>query len=239
MNRIVLITGASRGIGAATARHFAEAGDTVVLNYHRSEDAARALASALDGFAVRADVSDPVQVRWMMDEVMSRYGRIDVLVNNAAVSVSGLFQTVPEAEAKRLWAVNVEGMCSCTRAVLPGMLSRQSGCIVNLASMWGEVGASCEVHYSMSKAAVIGFTKALAKELGPSHIRVNCVSPGVISTDMNAHLSAEDYEALREETPLGEIGTVDQVADAICFLASERAAFITGQVLGVSGGFCI
>lgn len=239
MKRIALITGASRGIGAATARALAADGCTVVVNYHQSREAAETLAASLGGMAYGADVADADAVKGMVAEILRAYGRIDVLVNNAAVSVTGLFQSIAPADAARLYAVNLFGVCNVTRAVLPAMLTQKQGVIVNIASLWGETGGSCEVDYSATKGAVIALTKALAKEVGPSGIRVNCVSPGVIATDMNAHLTAEDLAALQAETPLTRLGTPEDAAEAIRFLCSDRAGFITGQVLGVNGGILI
>ncbi len=239
MKRIALITGASRGIGAATARTLAADGCTVIVNYYNSRETAEALAASLGGMAYGADVADADAVKGMVTEILRTYGRIDVLVNNAAISVTGLFQSVTPADATRLYGVNLFGVCHVTRAVLPAMLAQKQGAIVNIASLWGETGGSCEVDYSATKGAVIALTKALAKEVGPSGIRVNCVSPGVIATDMNAHLTAEDLAALKAETPLARLGTPEDVAEAIRFLCSDRAGFITGQVLGVNGGILI
>jgi 3-oxoacyl-[acyl-carrier protein] reductase len=234
-----LVTGASRGIGAAAARRLAKDGYTVAVHCHRQTERAQALADEIGGIAVQADLSDFPALDRMAAEVLQRFGRLDLLVNNAGVSVTGLFQDISDADEARLLRVNAAAPMRLTKRVLPAMLHRHSGCIVNIASVWGEVGAACEVQYSASKAAVIGFTRALAKEVGPSGIRVNCVSPGVISTDMNACHSAETMQALAEETPLCRIGTPEDVADAVAFLASDRAKFITGQILPVNGGFSI
>ena len=171
--------------------------------------------------------------------VVERWGQIDLLVNNAGIAQQRLFTEITEAEWDRMFAVNAKGLYACCRAVVPGMIRRHSGNIINVSSMWGQAGASCEVHYSAAKAAVIGFTKALAKELGPSGIRVNCVAPGVIATEMNAALDGETLDALREETPLGTIGTPEEAARAILWLAGDGASFVTGQVIGVNGGFVI
>ncbi len=244
MARTVLITGASRGIGAAAARRFAEAGDRVAVNYTFHKNKAEELAAELkkQGFQTeifRADVSDQGDVIRMINDVHKAFGPVDVLVNNAGVAEQKPFAEITVQDWERMFDIDVKGMYLCTQAALSDFLQKQAGCIVNLSSIWGITGASCEVHYSAAKAAVIGFTKALAKELGPSHIRVNCVAPGVIDTDMNAALTEETVDWLQEETPLGSIGTPEQVADAIFFLASERAGFITGQVLSPNGGFCI
>ncbi len=188
---------------------------------------------------MRADIRDGAAVEAMTDKVLYAFGRIDVLVNNAGIAQQRLFTDITPQEWDGMFDVNVTGVYRCCRAVLPGMISRKSGCIVNVSSIWGVVGASCEAHYSASKAAVIGLTKALAKELGPSGIRVNCVAPGVIDTAMNAHLDGETRAALTGETPLGAIGAPLDVAEAILYLASDRAGFVTGQVLGVNGGMVV
>ena len=244
MRRIALISGGSRGIGAACVRAFAQDGYAVVFLYNRSAGKAEALVQALrsegrDVTAYPCDVSDPQQVAATVADILRTFRRIDVLVNCAGIAHIGLFTDMTEDEWDRLFAVNVRSAFSLTKAVLPGMISARKGSIVNVSSMWGEVGASCEVAYSAAKAALIGLTKALAKEVGPSGVRVNCVTPGVIDTDMNAQLLAEDRAALADETPLGRIGTAEEVAKAILFLCGEGASFITGQVLGVSGGLVI
>lgn len=242
--RTVLITGASRGIGAAAARAFAQNGDRVMIHYHQQQARARALCTQLrqagaQAACVQADVAERAQVEAMLAQTERQFGPVEVLVNNAGVAQQALFTDVSEAEWDRLFAVNVKGMFFCIKGVLPGMISEKRGKIVNLSSMWGQVGASCEVGYSASKAAVIGLTKALAKEVGPSGIQVNCVAPGVIDTEMNAALDEQTRAMLAEETPLGVLGTAADVARAIVFLASPQADFITGQVLGVNGGFVI
>ena len=244
MEKNVLITGASRGIGAACARAFAAAGCRVAVHYHRSADRALALIDELtamgaDAFAVQADVSDSSQVKRMIAAVEERFGSIGVLVNNAGVALVGLLTDVADDEWRRVTDTNLGGVFACCRAALPAMIRAHRGCIVNIASMWGEVGASCEAVYSASKAGVIGLTKALAKELGPSGIRVNAVSPGVIMTDMMAGFTEDDLNALREEIPLGSLGTPEDVAAAVLFLASDEARYITGQVLSVNGGMVI
>ena len=244
MRKIALITGGSRGIGAACVRAFAEAGYSVVFLYNRSREKAEALVQSLraegrDVAAFPCDVADAAQVQAVITEILRSYRRIDALVNCAGIAHIGLFTDMTEAEWDHLFAVNVRSAFSVTKAVLPGMISRQQGAIVNVSSMWGEVGASCEVAYSATKAALIGMTKALAKEVGPSGVRVNCVTPGVIDTDMNAQLTDADREELAEETPLGRIGEAVEVAKTILYLCGEGASFITGQVLGVSGGLVI
>ena len=244
MRKIALITGGSRGIGAACVRAFAEDGYAVVFLYNKSADKADALVQQLrsegrDVAAYRCDVSEPQQVQATIADILRTYHRIDALVNCAGIAHIGLFTDMTEAEWDHLFAVNVRSAFSVTKAVLPGMVSQQKGVIVNVSSMWGEVGASCEVAYSATKAALIGLTKALAKEVGPSGVRVNCVTPGVIDTDMNAQLTEEDRASLADETPLGRIGSAEEVAKTILFLCGEGASFITGQVLGVSGGLVI
>ena len=244
MRRTVLITGGSRGIGAACVGAFARAGWSVVFLYRRAEEAAEALCARLRGEGLdvscrRCDVSRRDEVFRTVDDLMRTYHRFDALVNNAGVAHIGLFTDMTEEQWDALFAVNVKGAFNVTQAVLPSMISQGSGAIVNVSSMWGEVGASCEVAYSAAKAALIGMTKALAKEVGPSGVRVNCVSPGVIDTDMNAELTEADLAALAEETPLGRIGRAEEVAEAALYLCGEGASFITGQVLGVSGGLVV
>ena len=222
--KYALITGGSRGIGAAAARLCARRGWGVAVGYHRSGDQAQALVRELQGLgvpalAVRADVADAGQVREMVDNVLENFCQLDILICSAGISHVGLISQIDEDQWRRLFAVNVDGVHHCCRAVLPHMLARKSGSIVTVSSMWGQVGASCEAAYSAAKGAVIAYTKALAKELGPSNIRANCVAPGVIDTEMNAHLSPAD--------------------PAIAFLASDEAAFFTGQVLAPNGGLVI
>ncbi len=240
--KTVLITGASRGIGRETAKKFAENGYNVAINYNKSKMAAEELCGeikALGGNAevFRADVADNSQVEEMIKAVNQRFGIIDVLVNNAGIApVQGLFTDFKESEMKAVFETNVFGMMNCARAVVPQMVREHKGKIVNVSSIWGVCGASCEALYSSAKAAVIGFTKALAKELAPSGINVNCVAPGMIDTDMNSHLSPEDIDAFCQEIPMGRVGKVEEVAETIVFLASDAASYITGQTLAVDGG---
>ena len=237
--KVVLITGGSRGIGAATARRFAAGGCKVGINYRRSQAQAEALAAEIGGWAVQADVADPVQVGRMVDNVLDKFCQLDILICNAGIAQQKLFGDLTDDDWRRMFAVNVDGVFHAVRAALPHFIHRKAGRIVTVSSMWGQGGGSCEVAYSAAKAAVIGLTRALAKELGPSGITVNCVSPGVISTEMNAHLDQEALAALAEETPLGAIGTPEDVAEAIWYLSSDAARFVTGQVLAPNGGLVI
>lgn len=240
----VLITGASRGIGAQCALSFAKAGYDVALNYCRSEAKALALVKEIEAlgvkaFAVQADVADSAQVKGMFDAVRRELGTVDVLVNNAGIAHVGLLTDMTDDEWRRLIDTDLSGTFYCCREALSDMIRAHSGVIVNIASMWGEVGASCEAAYSAAKAGVIGLTKALAKEVGPSGVRVNAVSPGVVMTEMMAGFSDDDVAALKDETPLTSLGAPEDIADAVLFLASEKARFITGQVLSVNGGMVI
>ena len=240
----VLITGASRGIGAQCALTFAREGYDVALNYCRSEEKALALVREIEALGVRAcavqaDVADSMQVKRMFETVRAELGTVDVLVNNAGVAHIGLLTDMTDDEWRRVIDTDLSGTFYCCRESLSDMIRAHSGVIVNIASMWGEVGASCEAAYSAAKAGVIGLTKALAKEVGPSGVRVNAVSPGVVMTDMMAGFSDEDVAALKEETPLIQLGMPEDIADAVIFLASEKARFITGQVLSVNGGMVI
>lgn len=236
-----MITGASRGIGAAAAKRFAQDGCRLILNCREREENLYELKKTLNTEVLlcRADISKAEDVERMLRKALDTFGKIDVLVNNAGIAEQKLFSDITEKDWDRMFDVNVKGMYLVTKAVLPGMIHEKRGKIVNLSSIWGIAGASCEVHYSASKAAVIGFTKALAKELGPSGICVNCVAPGVILTDMNAHLQQDILQELREETPLGKLGTPEDIAEAIHFLSSPQADFMTGQVLSPNGGIVI
>ena len=242
--KTVIITGASRGIGKSTALAFAQAGYAVCVNYLTSEGEARAVAEQINlgggnAFAFCADVSTDSGAGALVLAAEERLGPVSVLVNNAGVALDKLFTETSPEDWAHIFAVNVNGAYNCTRHVLPRMLSKKSGKILNISSVWGMVGASCEVAYSASKAALIGFTKALAKELGPSGIQVNCVAPGVIDTDMNSNLTETDRCCLCEQTPLGKIGSPEDIAHLLVFLASEKADFITGQIISPNGGFVI
>lgn len=244
MKKSVLITGAARGIGRACALKFAREGYAVTAGYVRASEQAESLEREIrkmggECLTVAADMRDRQAVHHMVQLAQAHFGTPDVLVCNAGIAQQKLFQDISEEDWEIMFSVNVGGMYRVIQEALPDMIARGSGSIVTVSSMWGQVGASCEVHYSASKAAVIGMTKALAKELGLSGIRVNCVSPGVIDTEMNAMHGAEVMRELAEETPLNRIGTAEEAADAIYLLASEQARFITGQVLGVNGGFVI
>ena len=240
MGSRVLITGASRGIGAATARLFAREGWDVAINYNRSRDEAMELAAGLSGVSIQADVSDPEQAERLVREAEEALGPLDAVVCNAGVALPQQLLTDTTADQwRRVMSVDLDGVFHTLQAAIPGLVRRKAGAIVTVSSMWGVTGGSCEVPYSAAKAGVIGLTRALAKELGPSGVRVNCAAPGVIDTAMNAHLTPEDLAALEEETPLGRIGQPEELAQAILFLASDRASFITGQVLNVDGGMVI
>ena len=236
--KTVIITGASRGIGYDTARLFAENGWNVAANYYQTAEPSLALAERFPNVeAFRADISKREEAYALIRMAIERFGKADVLINNAGIAQQKLFTDITEEEWDRMFAVNVKGTMYCCQAVLRDMIRRKSGKIINVSSVWGQKGASCEVHYSASKAAVIGLTKALAKEVGLSGITVNCVAPGVIDTQMNRCHDEETMEALKEATHLNRLGNVRDVAQLLLFLASDKADFITGQVIGVNGGF--
>ncbi len=237
--KVALITGGSRGIGRAMVELFAEKGYRVAFTYRSSRAAAEELAARTGALAIAADSANPEDVERAVKTVEENIGNVNILINNAAVSSFSLFTDLTIEDWRASFATNVDGAFLYSKLVLPSMIRNHSGRIINISSMWGEVGSSCEVHYSATKAAIIGMTKALAKEVGPSGITVNCIAPGVIDTDMNAALSDEDMAALKEETPLMRIGTPREVAAAALFLAGEDAAFITGAVLNVNGGLVV
>ena len=242
MRKIALVTGASRGIGRGIALQLAREGWDVCVNYIQQREAAEAVAAQIrsigqNAMAVQADVADGEAVNAMVRAVETQLGPVTLAVNNAGISGQGLFQDTSDEMWDRHMAVNLGGARNVIRAVLPHMLSEKSGCIVNISSIWGLRGASCEVAYACSKAAVIGLTRSLALELAPSGIRVNCVAPGVIETDMVRVLGRETLDQLAADTPLGRLGKPEDIAHAAAFLASDKASFITGQVLTVDGGF--
>ncbi|TDT57249.1 elongation factor P 5-aminopentanone reductase [Fonticella tunisiensis] len=240
----IIVTGASRGIGRAIAEAFARRGCSVLINYNQSVESAITLYEKLssENLSVRlfrADVSRRDEVKSMVDYCIREFGGVDVLVNNAGIAESKLFIDITEEEWDDMMDVNLKGIFNCTQEVLKHMISEKRGKIINISSIWGIVGASCEVHYSAAKAGVIGLTKALAKELGPSNIQVNCIAPGIIKTDMLSPYSEEELEELRQETPLMRLGTAEDIAACALFLASREADFITGQVISPNGGYVI
>lgn len=242
MEKIALITGASRGIGAQIAKTFAQNGYTVAVNYNKSVNQAQAICDEIIKFggkanAYCANIKNAQEVANMVENIEKDFGKINVLVNNAGIAQQKLFTDITEAEFDEMYEVNVKGSFLVTQKVLKNMINQKWGRIINISSVWGEVGASCEVHYSTAKAAIIGFTKALAKEEAPSQITVNCICPGVIETDMLNSFSQQDKEDLRLETPIGRLGTPADIAGIALFLASNEASFITGQIIGVNGGF--
>ena len=244
MEKIALVTGSSRGIGRAVAAELARQGWAVCINYRVREDCARSLLEQLTAegcraMMVQADVSQRDQVEAMVRRVEETFGPVSLLVNNAGVAGQALFQDISEELWRRYFSVNVDGAFHTIQTVLPHMLHQHAGCIVNISSIWGQRGASCEVAYSCTKAGIIALTRSLAMELAPSGIRVNCVAPGVINTDMVQVLGQETVEELIRETPLGRLGTPEDIAYAVAFFASERAGFITGQVLTADGGFIV
>ncbi len=239
MNRTVLITGATGGIGLAIAEAFAENRDRVVIHYHTQKEKALELVSRLDceSMAVCCDISNPLEVERMFRDIQSRFGDVDVLVNNAGIAQQKLMSDITIDDWDHMFDVNVRGCFLCSKSALPSMISKKYGKIINISSIWGICGASCEVHYSSAKAAVIGLTKALAREVGPSGITVNCICPGVIDTDMNSHLDDETLRELSDTSALCRIGKPSDIAQSVLFLSSTAADFITAQVIGVDGGF--
>lgn len=244
MSGTVIVTGASRGIGKACALAFGKSGADVIVNYTRSKEKAEEVCEEISKLGGRAlpfcaDVADRKAVDEMIAFTHSNFGSIRTLVNNAGIAEQIMFCDITEEKWDRMFAVDVKGVYNCIQAALPDMIHNKSGRVINISSMWGITGASCEVHYSAAKAAVIGMTKALAKELGPSGITVNAIAPGVISTEMNGNISEEIMDELKEETPIGRIGTPEDIAETALFLASPKASFITGEVISVNGGFVI
>lgn len=237
--KTVLITGAGRGIGAATAEEFSKAGWQVIINYNKSQENAELLARKISAYSFCADITKSEQLTKLHSELKSLGIHIDCIVNNSGISEHCLFSDISEKAWDNMFNVNVKGTFLVIREFLPELIHKKCGSIINISSIWGQTGASTEVHYSASKAALIGMTKALSKELAPSNIRVNCVCPGFIDTNMNSYYSDEDISSITEEIPLMRIGTPSEIAQAIVFLASEKASYITGQILGVNGGWYI
>ena len=244
MNKTVIVTGASKGIGAATAILFAQKGYNVVINYNNSYESANILCRSLasNGYSVitqKANVANKLEVDLMIKETLYKFDTIDVIVNNAGIAYQALINDTDENDFNKIIDVNLKGVFNCCKAVTPVMVNQKSGKIINISSMWGQVGASCEVAYSAAKAGVIGLTKALSKELASSGITVNAVAPGIIETSMNANLSIEEIDSFVKDVPLGRIGSADEIANAVFFLASADADYITGQVLGINGGYVL
>lgn len=240
--KTAIITGASRGIGKAIATLLAQNDYNVVINYNRSEEQAKALvevltAQGLSAVCYKADVSDEAQAEALVRFTLDRWGKVDLLVNNAGVSASGLLIDMPIAQINDTIAVNLTGTIVMTQKVAKGMLSNQSGNIINISSIWGEIGGSCEAVYSATKGGVIAFSKAMAKELGYNGIRVNCIAPGIIDTDMNARLSTSDVQNIIDDIPCQRIGRAEDIAKAVLWLASDEASYINGQVLSINGGW--
>lgn len=237
--KTVLITGGSRGIGSELVRAFSKNGYNVAFTYKSSKSEAEKLADETGAIAIMADSRSEAEVISAVDKVIDAYGKIDCLINNAAISSFSLFTDITLDEWNDMLSVNLTGAFLYSKSVVSDMIARKNGRIINITSMWGLVGASCEVHYSAAKAGLIGMTKALAKELGPSGITVNAIAPGVINTDMNSKLTDEDREVLINDTPLMRIGNTGDIAEAALFLAGDGASFITGEVLNISGGYVI
>ena len=247
MNDTVLVTGASRGIGRECARQFALAGYNVAVNFLHDEASADSLVREIDQITgrcnniltIKADVRKREEVDEMFFKIKETLGSPSVLVNNAGISQQKVFSDITDSDWNNIFSTNVTGTFHCIQAALPHMIHEKRGRIINISSIWGLSGASCEVHYSASKAAVIGLTKALAKELGPSGIRVNCVAPGVVNTDMNSDLTEDTLSIIKTDTPLNVLGTPADIANTVLFLASSKADFITGQIISPNGGFLI
>ena len=239
MNKTVLITGGSRGIGECAVRELSRLGYNVAFTYFKSEEKAKILEKDTGACGILCDVSNSKSVDKAIKSATEKYGKIDILINNAGISEFALFTDITDEMWYRMLDTNLSSAFFTSRAVLPQMISRKDGVIINVSSMWVQVGASCETHYSAAKAGMIGLTKALAKEVGPSGIRVNCICPGTIDTEMNAHLSDEDKKCLINDTPLGKIGKCADVVNSILFLCEDKSSFITGQIFGVNGGYII
>ena len=240
MKKVIVITGASRGIGKGISEYFLEKGHIVIGTFNKSLNEANEIKEKYPLFdPIKTDVTNEEEIKKTVSEIINKYGQIDCLINNAGISKTGLLQDMGLEDYNEIFDVNVKGLFLFTKEVLPYMINKKSGKIINISSMWGITGGACEVLYSSSKSAVIGLTKALAKEVGPSNINVNCIAPGVIKTDMLNNLKEDDLEVLREETPLLKIGTPFDIAKVCYFLFSENSDFITGQVISVDGGIVI
>ncbi|MCC0653022.1 elongation factor P 5-aminopentanone reductase [Clostridioides sp. ES-S-0001-03] len=243
-NKTVLVTGGSRGIGRAISKIFAKDGYNVLINFNKSENEAKELYTVLNekGFSVKlfkANISNREEVENMIDYCIKEFGGLDVLINNAGISQDKLFTDITDEDWDNMMNINLKGSFYCSQIALKYMISEKKGNIINISSIWGISGASCEVHYSVSKAGIIGMTKALAKEVAPSNIRVNSVAPGVINTDMLSEYNEDEIDVLVEETPLMRLGTPEDIANCAIFLASDKSSFITGQVISPNGGFVI
>lgn len=242
MNKVIIVTGGSRGIGANIVKFLAKNGDKVILNYNKSEEFAKQIQKELEKESIKidifkADVSKKADVLAMIEYVIEKYNRVDVLINNAGISQEKLFTDISDEEWQMIMDVNLNSVYYCTKAVIPYMIQKKCGCIINISSIWGVTGGSCEVGYSTSKAAIIGFTKALAKEMGPSNIRINCIAPGIIDTDMNKNLNETDIEAIKDEIPLNRIGLTEDIAKCVKWLIEDN--YTTGQVININGGWYI
>ena len=240
LNKIIVVTGSSRGIGAAIVKHLAKLGYTVILNYNKSEASAKNVESELkkQGYTVdvfRADVSKPMEAKNLIDFAINKYGKIDVLINNAGICQDKLFTEITNEDWKNMMDNNLNSAFYCSREAAKNMIHNKQGLIINMSSIWGLTGGSMEVHYSTTKAGLIGLTKALAKELGPSNIRVNAIAPGIIDTDMNRGYSKEDLEELKNEIPLERIGTANNIAKSVAWLIEDD--YTTGEVISINGGW--
>lgn len=240
--KVALITGASRGIGRAIAIEFAKQGASVIINYSKDDEGAKETLEEVKkvkgyGVIIKGDISSFENCRKIVEEVLQVMGKIDILVNNAGISHIGLFMDASEEEIEKIISTNLLGAMYLTKHVLKDMILRKTGNIINVSSIWGEVGASCEVLYSTAKGGLNLFTKALAKEVAPSNIRVNCIAPGVIDTNMNSFLGEEEKISLEEEIPLGRFGTIGEIGKIAVFLCSEESSYVTGQVIRADGGF--
>ena len=241
-NKVILVTGGSRGIGAGIVKLLATNGYRVVLNYNKSEELAKKIKQELkekniEIDIIKADVSEKLEVKRMIDFIIGKYNRLDVLINNAGIAQEKLFLDIEDEEWEKINSVNLNSVYYCTKYALPHMLSKKEGCIINISSIWGVTGGACEVAYSTTKAAINGFTKALAKEMGPSNIRVNCIAPGIIDTDMNNNLNKREIKDLEEEIPLNKIGKPNDIAKCIKWLIEDE--YTTGQIININGGWYI